>query len=105
MVREARHGEPVVVLAGELPAAGPFVALGDRLRVPRQRVDAELSGHLPGDLAVRQVGCAPLVEQVEPLLPAAAGALADPVVGRREPRGAAVLGRCAAASRTARAAV
>ena len=96
-------GEAVLVLADGAQAAGALVAAGDRLRVPGQRVDALLLGEPARDLAVRPLGGAPLVEQVEPLLPAAAGALADRLVGGRERAGAA--GSARPAEQRARAAV
>ena len=77
-------GEAVRALAGGAQAVRALVGVGDRLRVPGQRVDAELLGDPAGDLAVRAPGRAPGVEPVEPLLPAVPGALADRRVGRRE---------------------
>jgi hypothetical protein len=90
--------EPAVDPFTDRPiAAGPLEAGDHGLDVPRQRVDAEQLGHPAGERGVVDRCRVPRVEQVEPLLPAPAGALADPLVGADEVERLLAGGWCAGA--------
>src|SRR5690606_31947013 len=73
-------GEPVRLLVLEAQAAGALVRVGDGLRPPA--VDLTLVLEVGGGVAVAALLRAPAVEDREPRLPAAAGRLGDPLVGR-----------------------
>jgi hypothetical protein len=93
-LRRARD-EPVAAhpLADRPLAAGALEARRDGLGVPPQPGDPEQLGDPPGELGVAQRLGVPRVEQVEPLLPAPAGALTDPLVRADELRDVLIGGR------------
>jgi hypothetical protein len=79
-----REREALGMLPDRAQTASALIAGRDRLRVPGQRRDSLLFGEEAGDLAVGALGGAPLVEQVEPLLPTTPGPCPDRLVGGRE---------------------
>src|SRR5262249_20418048 len=77
-------GEAPGLLPDGTQTASTLVARRDGLRVPGERLDPLLLCDEAGDLPVRAPRRAPLIEHVEPLLPAAPGPPSDRLVGGRE---------------------
>lgn len=68
------------MLSDGAPATRALVADRHSLRVPGEGIDTQLIGDPACDLAMRSLGCAPLIEDVESLLRAAPCSFPDPLV-------------------------